>query len=128
MQWCLCFWPTIVEFCYAGASGCFVLSSFLTWKAILWFSIKYSWKYMSLLKLISQTESLKLILSLLLIRNTQGSVMSSFFCFFGEPVVCLVYISLILPFWSCSYTLLALHLCCLFCYQVSCFHACLHYV
>ena len=32
------------------------------------------------------------------------------------------------PFWSLSCTLLARHLCHLFCYQVSCFRRCLHYV
>lgn len=33
-----------------------------------------------------------------------------------------------LPFLRLSCTLVARHLCFLFCYQVSCFHTCLHYV
>ena len=61
------------EFCHAGDSGCFVLSSLINCKVFYDFTIKYSWKYKSLLKLISQRELLELFWSLLLIGNIEGS-------------------------------------------------------
>ena len=60
--------------------------------------------------------------------------------FLGKSVVCLVQYppemqtysifmdQVKFPFWSFSFTLLERHLCHLFCYQVSCFCTCLHYV